>query len=90
MEFENCPICDSKLITSNHTQVVCKNDCYFTEKWRGFTNHCFMRPGGGKSIKLPFYDNDIDSERERKLKIVDEVVDFWKTNDRYIVEILNR
>lgn len=90
MQFDDCPICGSKLITSDHGWQICKNNCYFVEKWNSFTNHCFIHPFDEKLVKLPFYDSDSAEGYIKKRNIAYEIIKYWKTDDRYIAEILSK
>lgn len=89
-----CPICNSELeqntqnLMNDMIQMECKNNCYK-----------IMRPMKKFRLKGHFYifdeiyntfDTDKLNEKIKTLKNLNQKIEYWKENDRYVGEILKK
>jgi hypothetical protein len=89
MDFSNCPICGKEIIRSNdfNLSLECKNGCYQQVLFMGFTNHIFRHPNGGPATVTVYNE---DPELDKKKDVIEQIIAYWKEDDRYVAEILSR
>lgn len=87
--YDKCPICHNELIKTNRFNDMkhCKNGCYRTEEFAGFMSHCFHAPDTNNA-KVTIYDRQGREIVEQKKKLINQIIDYWKHEDRYLAEIL--
>lgn len=82
-----CPICNKKMEilkykTMPEEDVSCINDCYSViSRYDQYFVYIFG------DFQIMMSKNNIDKEIEKSIV---EKINYWKENDRYLVEILSR
>jgi len=84
MNYENCPICESKLIEElRYDRKYCKNGCYTIIKdYHKVKEYIFTR--GPYEFSMEDH-SDTWAYTEKALK---ERIAYWKENDRYLMRIM--
>lgn len=84
---DNCPICKSKMKrvnTSNKDIVMlqCSNECFYYDHFSGKVSEANVN-----IFDKSFYFSDV-LPYEITVRIKEEI-EYWKENDRYLIEILS-
>lgn len=75
LENNNCLICGSALISSNHRDNILRKEC---------PNECTLI----YFVDDIFFDINIFHKTLFKPSEIEEEINYWKTNDRYLIRLM--